>query len=60
MVVRDDIIILNKKEALALADKECRERLHMSTKEFVQRRAEGTLPKSIAVHDIEMMLRLAK
>ena len=60
MVTNGDVITLNKQEVLALVDKECRKRLHISGKEFIRKRAKGELPNSLAVHDVEMMLRLAK
>ncbi len=60
MVIDGDIITLSKKEARDLVEKECRKRLHMSVKEFVQKRERGELPKSTAVHDIEILLKLEK
>lgn len=60
MVTNGDIITLNKKEVMALIDKECRKRLQMSAKEFMRKRAKRELPNSLAVHDIEMILKLAK
>jgi hypothetical protein len=58
MVENGDIIILNNKEVKKLIDKECRSRLGMSRLDFVQQREQGRLPKSYAVHDIEMLLKL--
>jgi len=60
MVVNGDIIILDDKEVLTLIDNECRKRLHMSAEEFMRKYGAGELPQSTAVHDIEMLLKLAK
>ena len=60
MVKDGDVITLNKEEVMALIDRECRKRLHMSAAEFLKKRDNGGMPRSIAVHDIEMMLRLAR
>lgn len=58
MVKQRDIITLNKKEIEELIDRECKKRLGMSTKVFLQKRKHGRLPNTTAVHDIEMLLRL--
>ena len=60
MVTHGDIITLSKKDAAVIVEKECQKRLHISTKEFLKRRRLGQLPRSEAVSDIEMMLKLAK
>lgn len=54
----NDIITLTKREVAELIDRECRNRLGMSAKEFLQKRREGKLSPSPAVHDIEMLLKL--
>ena len=59
MVIDGDIITLNKKEVEELIDRECKKRLGISAKEFLQKRERGELSKSIATHDIEMLLELA-
>ena len=59
MVVHNDIITLSKKEIEELIDSECKKRLGMSAKEFLQKRKEGKLSRSTAVYDIEMLLKLA-
>lgn len=59
MVKNGDVITLSKKEAEELIEKECRERLGMSLKEFRQKRKHRELPKSLAVYDIEALLRFA-
>ena len=58
MVIKGDIVTLSKKGVEEFIDKECRRRLGMSTKEFVRKRKHGELPKSIAVHDIKILLKL--
>jgi len=60
MVTKDDVISLNKKEVLELANKECSKRLQISINEFINRQKTNQLPKTTAVHDIEMILKLAK
>ena len=60
MVIQGDVISLNKKEVLRLASKQCNKRLHMTIGEFNKKRKAKELPDSMAVHDIEMILRLAK
>jgi hypothetical protein len=59
MVIQGDIITLSKQEVKELIERECRKRLDMSVREFLNKRRKGTLPKSTAVHDIEMLLKLA-
>jgi len=58
MIIHNDVIILNKKEIAKLIDTECKDRLGMSSREFMRKRKDGTLPRSLAVHDIEMLLKL--
>jgi len=60
MVKDGDVVTLNKKEVMVLIDRECRKRLHMSAKDFLRKRDNGGLPHSAAVHDIEMILKLAE
>ncbi len=60
MVIDGDIVTLDNEEVMALIDNECRKRLHMSASEFLKMRDNGGLPGSTAVHDIEMILKLAK
>jgi hypothetical protein len=59
MVIQGDVISLSNKEVKELIDRECRKRLDMSGREFLERREKGKLPKSTAVHDIEILLKLA-
>lgn len=59
MVKNGDVIILSKKEALELVEKECRGRLGISLREFRQKSKHRELPRSVAVHDIEALLRFA-
>lgn len=58
MVINGDVVSLNKKEITKLIESECQKRLHMTTKEFIRKRKDGQLPKSVAVDDIEMLLKL--
>ena len=60
MVINGDVISLNKREIFKLIEKECQSRLHMTVKEFIQKQKEGQLPKSTAVDDIGMLLKLVK
>jgi hypothetical protein len=60
MVIQGDIITLTKKEAIEIIDKECQKRLGMNLEEFRERRKQGNLPKSLAVYDIEALLRFAQ
>ncbi|MDP6771939.1 MAG: hypothetical protein QF704_14655 [Anaerolineales bacterium] len=59
MVVNGDVVILNKKDVERIIDAECQKRLHMSGKEFSWKYNNGELPDSTAIHDIEMLLKLA-
>ena len=59
MVKNGDVITLSKKEAKELIEKECQERLGISLKEFRQKRKRYELPESVAVYDIEALLRFA-
>lgn len=58
MVIKGDVINLSKEEIEKIIDKECKERLDMSLKEFLNKRQHSELPKSIAVHDIDVLLKL--
>lgn len=59
MVINGDIVTLSKPEVKELVNRECKKRLGMSAKEFSLKQKNGELPKSTAVRDIEMLLRLA-
>jgi hypothetical protein len=59
MVINGDVVILNKRDVEKLIDAESKKRLHMSGKEFLRKYQRGELPKTNAVHDIEMLLKLA-
>jgi hypothetical protein len=59
MVIDGDVITLNKKEVDEIIDLECKKRLGITLDEFLQRRKQDKLPKSTAVHEIEMLLKLA-
>ncbi len=59
MVKNGNMVTLNKKEIENLINKECKKRLGINAKEFLQKREHGKLVKSTAVHDIEMLLKLA-
>ncbi len=58
MIMKNDMVTLNKKEVQELIDRECRKRLGMSASEFVRKRKDGEIAKSTAAHDIEMLLKL--
>jgi hypothetical protein len=60
MIEKGDIIILSKKEVQTLIDNECQHRLGISRKDFIQQRKNGTLLKSGAVKDIEMLFELER
>ena len=60
MIMENDIVTLNKKELEEVIDIECRKRLGISTKEFMQKYNHGKLSTdSTAVHDMEMLLKVA-
>ena len=59
MVKQGNMVTLDKKEVEQLIEKECKKRLGISSKEFIQKRERGELKKSIATHDIELLLKLA-
>jgi hypothetical protein len=59
MVKHGDIVTLSKKELQQIIQRECKERLGLSYDEFMRKRASNQLPKSTAVHDIELLLALA-
>ena len=59
MITKGNMVTLNKKEVNQLIDKECRKRLGMSAKEYLRKRENGGLAKSMATHDIEILLKLA-
>ena len=59
MVTNGDVITLSREDAEGIIDKECQRRLHISLEEFIERRKLGTLPDSLAVEDIEALLRFA-
>ena len=59
MVIHGDIVTLNREEVKDLINRECKNRLGMSAVEYVKRNKRGDLPKVAAVHDIEMLLKLA-
>ena len=52
------IVRLSKKRLEALIEREARRRLHMSGQEFRRRLRAGTLPESVAVRDIAMLVKL--
>ena len=54
-----DVIELSDREAKEIIGKECQRRLGMSLEEFQQNRMCGNLPKSVAVSDIESLLKFA-
>jgi hypothetical protein len=60
MVVNGDVISLNKTEVLKLVEGECKKRLNITAAQFIRLQENKQLPNNLAVHDIEMMLRLAK
>ena len=60
MVIDGDVISLNKKEAIEIINKECQKRLSMNLDTFKEKRKQGKLPNSLAVHDIEALLRFAQ
>ena len=60
MVINGDVISLTKKEIIELINEECTKRLQMTITEFIEKQKAHKLPKTTAVHDIEMMLKLAK
>jgi hypothetical protein len=59
MAINSDVITLSKKDIEGIIDKECQRRLSMSLEEFKKQRKRGHLPESLAVHDIEALLRFA-
>ncbi len=59
MITQRNMVTLNKQEVDELIDRECKRRLGMSADEFLQKCGNGGLEKSIAVHDIEILLNLA-
>jgi hypothetical protein len=60
MVIDNDVISLNKAEVMKLINKECNDRLQMSITQFIKKQQNKELPRSTAVHDILMMLKLAE
>jgi hypothetical protein len=58
MIKIGDIVILSKEEVRTLIDNECQHRLGISRKDFIQQYKEGSLLKSGAVKDIEMLFKL--
>lgn len=61
MIRQGDIITLDKEDFEGLLDRECKQRLGMTGKEYLKKRKNGGLLnlKPTAVRDIEMLLRLA-
>ena len=59
MITKGNMVTLNKEEINQLIDKECRKRLGISAREYLRKRKNGGLAKSIATHDIEILLKLA-
>ena len=59
MVTKGDIIILNEKEFDKIISIECKNRLGVTLKEFVQKRKQGELSDSAATQEIEMLLKVA-
>jgi hypothetical protein len=59
MVIKGDVITLNKEELDEIIDLECRKRLSLTLDEFLQRRKQGILQKSTATQEIEMLLKIA-
>ena len=60
MVIDGDVISLNRKEAVEIINKECQKRLSMNLDMFKEKRKQGKLPHSLAVHDVEALLRFAQ
>lgn len=60
MVIDGDVISLSKREALEIVEKECQKRLGISLETFKEKRKQRKLPKSLAVRDIEALLRFAE
>jgi hypothetical protein len=58
MIRHGDIVELNQKELHEIVDLECKKRLGMTRREFLQRRDKGTLPQSQATQEIGMLLKL--
>jgi hypothetical protein len=58
MVKKGDVIVLTNREVKSLINRECKSRLGISRTDFMQQHEQGTLPKSAAVRDIEMLLKL--
>ncbi len=62
MIMKNDMVTLSHEEVEQLIEEECKRRLNMSTAEFLSRRRDGKLIQSAAstaIHDIEMLLKLA-
>ncbi len=59
MVINGDVISLKKEEAIEIIDKECQKRLGMNLGTFEGQRKQGKLPESLAVQDIDALLRFA-
>jgi len=57
MVIDGDVIVLSKREAEKIIDKECQKRLGISLREFKEKKRNRELEPSLAVHDIEALLR---
>lgn len=59
MVTQIESCELNREEYEELIENECKARLGVSTQEFLLKRHNGGLPnKPLAIHDIELMLKL--
>ncbi len=53
-----EIVELSEEEIINDIDQEARERLHMSFDQFVEEYRAGTLPDTLAVNELVIMLRL--
>jgi hypothetical protein len=60
MTKKGDIITLSDKDFDRIFDIECKKVLGISGKEYLERRNNGGLPKSTAIHDVEMLLKLVR
>lgn len=60
MVIDDNIITLDRKEAKELVDNECRDKFGISVADYMwkYRRGELTAGEEASIHKIKMLLRL--
>jgi len=59
MVTKGDIITLSTKEFDEIIGAECKNRLGITLKEFLQKRKRGELSDATATQEIEMLLKVA-